>query len=164
MKDQKESGSLIHIAGYAVKNEKYHPEFWFVRNVFNLDLTTGEYSDFRKEFIKSEDFWTRDNLTDDLFKKCQSNDSMYQLYINGFSAGRIGYNILQSQLNKFLSGIWSNPTWKFRPPKSIDEAAELIVDYMRIINTIFKLSDYSGQVVGGKIRYYKIPQPSAIEV
>ncbi len=161
--EQKESGSLIHVAGYVKKQEKYHPEFWFVRNVYHLDLSTGEYSDIRKEFTKSEDFWTRDNKSSDLFRKCQSDDSMYQLYINGFSPGRIGYNIVQAHLMEFFSKIWSHPDWEFRPPKNIDEAALLVVDYMRIINTIFKISDYSGQVIGGTIKYHKIPQPSSIE-
>ena len=162
--EQKASGSLIHIAGYVGKNGKYHPEFWFVRNIYHLDHNTGVYSDIRNEFIKSEDFWARDNLKSDLFSKFQSNDSMYQLYINGFSPGRIGYNIVQSYLIKFFSDIWSNSDWKFRPPKNIDEAALLVVDYMRIINTIFKISDYPGKVIGGDINFYKIPQPSKIEI
>jgi len=159
---QKISGSLIHIAGYKKDGEKYHPEFWFVRNIYHLDLNTGKYSDLRQEFTKSEDFWTRDNLRGNLFNEFQLNDGMYQLYINGFSPGRIGYNIVQSYLMQYFSSLWSNKNWKFRAPKNIDEAKLLIENYMRLINATFILSDYPGQLIGGDIQTEIIKQPEDI--
>lgn len=164
--EQKRSGSLIHIAGYVKNGEKYHPEFWFVRNIYHLNLKTGEYSDIRQKFIKSEDFWTRDNIkeNDNLFKKFQLYDGMYQLYINGFSPGRIGYNIVQNHLIQFFSNLWSNRNWKFRAPKNIDEAKLLVENYMGLINTIFILSDYPGQLIGGDIQTEIIKQPDNIEI
>jgi len=166
MTTEQKSGSLIHIAGYVKNGEKYHPEFWFVRNIYNMDTKTGEYSDVRNEFSKTEDFWKRDNLKteDTLFKKFQSNDGMYQLYINGFTPGRIGYNIVQSQLTHFFSSLWSNKDWKFRAPKNIDEAKLLVNNYMSLINTIFILSDYPGQMIGGDIQIEIIKQPDSIEI
>lgn len=166
MTDVQKSGSLIHIAGYVKNGEKYHPEFWFVRNIYKLDNKTGEYSDVRKEFIKSEDFWTRDNViaNENLFNKFQSDDSMYQLYINGFSPGRIGYFIVQNYLTQFFSNLWSNKEWKFRAPKNIDEAKLLVENYMTIINTNFILSDYPGQIIGGGIQTEILKQPNNIEI
>jgi hypothetical protein len=148
------------------KGEKYHPEFWFVRNIYKLDLSSGEYSDIRLEFIKSEDFWTRDNIKDkdNLFLKFQSSDGMYQLYINGFSPGRIGYNIVQQHLIHFFSTLWTNKNWKFRAPKNIDEAKLLVENYLGLINTIFLLSDYPGQLIGGGIQTEVIKQPDNIEL
>jgi len=161
---QKKSGSLIHIAGYEVNGSKYHPEFWFVRNIYEMKPDTGEYSDIRQEFIKSEDFWQRDNLKGNLFKAFQADDSMYQIYINGFTPGRISYNIIQSQLIQFFSTLWTNKDWKFRPPKNIDEAKLLIENYMTIINSVFLLSDYPGQFIGGSIQIELIPQPKELEI
>lgn len=161
--EQKKGGSMIHIAGYEKNNEKYHPEFWFVRNIYQLNLNTGEYSDVRPEFINSEDFWTRDNLDGNRFHNFQLHDGMYQIYINGFSPGRISYNIIQYQLIQFFNNLWSNKSWKFRPPKNIDEAKLLIENYMRLINSIFIISDYPGQLIGGDIQIEVIQQPSEIE-
>ncbi len=163
--EQKASGSLIHIAGYQKNtNGKYYPEFWFVRNIYNIDPGTGEYSDMRQEFIKSEDFWNRDNKKTGIFKKFQSKDGDYQLYINGFTPGRISYNIIQGYLMHFFSNLWADKTWNFRPPKNIDESKLLIENYMRLINTIFVLSDYPGQLIGGDIQMESIQQPSDIEM
>lgn len=166
MTSEQKSGSLIHISGYVKNGEKFHPEFWFVRNIYHLDLNTGEYSDVRKEFIKSEDFWSIDNLNGNgnLFNKFQYHDEMYRLYINGFSPGRIGYNVVQHQLIQFFSNLWSNKNWKFRAPKNINEAKLLVENYMALINTIFILSDYPGQIIGGDIQTEIIKQPDKIEI
>ncbi|HAV10948.1 MAG TPA: hypothetical protein DCX32_00150 [Candidatus Moranbacteria bacterium] len=166
LSEQKKDGSMIHIAGYQKNEEgKYHPEFWFVRNVYGLDLETGEYSDIRDKFIKSEDFWTRDNKKTDIFKKFQSSDNLaYQLYINGFSPGRIGYNIVQGYLNDFFAGLWSTENWKFRAPKNINEAKLLIENYIKLINTLFVLSDYPGQLIGGSVQIEVIKQPDNIDI
>jgi len=161
---QKEAGSLIHIAGYVEKDGKFHPEFWFVRNVYEMTSGTGEYSDIRKQFIKSEDFWNRDNKNNEVFKALQSDDQYYQLYINGFTPGRIGYNIVQQQLQNFFREIWNNKTWKFRAPRNIDEVKILIETYMKTINSIFLLSDYPGQLIGGDTQFALLPQPNKIDV
>lgn len=163
-KEQKSGGSLIHIAGYEKNGGKSHPEFWFVRNVFNMDSQTGEYSDFRDEFIKSEDFWGRDNLTGNWFYQFQFYNDLYQLYINGFTPGRIGYNIVQNQLANFYRSLWSNKSWKFRPPNNIDEAKLLVENYFRLIKTVFLISDYPGQLIGGNIQIEMNKQPDSIEI
>ena len=162
---QKNNGSIIHIAGYQKnKNGKYYPEFWHVRNVYKLDLETGEYSDVRKIFVKSEDFWSRDNKNSGIFKKFQSKDGDYQLYINGLTSGRIGYNIVQGYLTDFFHRLWADKRWEFRAPKDINEAKLLVKNYMELIKTLFILSDYPGQQIGGNIQIEAIEQPSNIDV
>lgn len=166
MTPEQKSGSLLHIAGYEKRDDKYHPEFWFVRNIYKMEPNTGEYSDIRNEFIKTEDFWGRDNLkvVGTLFKVFQSNDQIFQLYINGFTPGRIGYNIIQHELPQFFNRLWANKEWKFRAPKNIDEAKLLVNNYMSLINTIFILSDYPGQIIGGDVQMEIIKQPDKIEI
>ncbi|GAI41503.1 unnamed protein product, partial [marine sediment metagenome] len=83
----------------------------------------------------------------------------YQIYINGFASGRIGFVMLQPVMNKFFHLIWSNPKWKFRPPRSIAETEILVRLYMQIIGISFQLSNYSAPFIGGDIQTYVIPQP-----
>jgi hypothetical protein len=87
--DEKSSGSLIHICGYSQKNGKCFPEFWFVRNIYHMNLETGEYYGIENQFQVSEDFWNRDNIPKNLFSYWQHYDDVYQLYINGFTPGEL---------------------------------------------------------------------------
>ena len=57
---EKDSGSMVHIAGYVKEGDTYHPEFWFISNVHAIDRKTGEYGGIDHNFKLSEDFWTRD--------------------------------------------------------------------------------------------------------
>src|SRR6266568_204847 len=114
--DEKQGGSMVHIAGYVEKGGFQHPEFYFVRNVYGIKDSTGEYFDVRNQFAVSEDFWSRDCPKSNAMAAFQSG--AYQIYINGFASGRIGYVILQDQMNSFFKAIWEQPQWKFRPPQS----------------------------------------------
>jgi hypothetical protein len=155
--EQKASGSLIHIAGYVKDNEAFHPEFWFVRNVYGIDKETGKYDDFRETFQISEDFWTRDWKENKLAQHFEQGG--YQIYINGLTSGRVSFWLLQSQMANFFWQVWSNRDWKFRPPKSTEES-KLIVDlYIRTIGVLFSLSDYSAPFIGGTSQIHAIPKP-----
>ena len=57
---EKKWGSMVHIAGYVKQSGLSHPEFYFVRNIHQMDAVTGEYLDFRDQFLVNEHFWTRD--------------------------------------------------------------------------------------------------------
>jgi len=160
--DEKDGGSMVHIAGYVEEGGVYHPEFWFVRNVHAIDRRTGEYGSITHDFNVTEDFWTRDCPKANLMKRFQESAHTYHIYVNGFAPGRISYFILQHVMNQFLSEIWSNPDWKFRPPRSLDESETLVKLYMQVVTTLFLLSDYSAQFIGGGIQTYTIPQPPNI--
>lgn len=155
---EKQSGSLIQIAGYVHENGQAHPEFWFVRNVHGIEELTGEYKDIREDFAISEDFWQRD---------CRNNNSHiafeqggYQLYINGFASGRISYVMLQGILSQFFAMIWRNPNWKFRPPQSLEEAEAFVKLYMQCVNTLFLSSNYPAPFIGGDVQVHRILAPS----
>ncbi len=157
--DEKDAGSMVHIAGYAEQGGMWHPEFYFVRNVYRMDSATGEYADIRHQFQVSEDFWSRDcpNASPNAMTAFQSG--AYQIYINGFTSGRIGYMILQQRMNVFFREIWNNPQWRFRGPQSLSETALLVKLYMKTIETLFRVSDYSGPPIGGRCQIHKIRQP-----
>lgn len=166
--DQKKTPNLIHIAGYVESEGKYHPEFWFVRNAYGIDLQTGYYNDVRSEFIKSEDFWNRDNfkndLNENLFRLFQHDAGLYKIYFNGNPAGRMNFHRIHRHLFEFYRQVWANKTWGFRPPNNIIESKKLLKNNMEIINSIFELSDSLMKPIGGPIQIEMIPQPLEIEI
>ena len=154
---EKKIGSIMHIAGYVEENGKAHPEFYHVRNVHGINDSTGEYTDIRQDFDYGEDFWSRDCPKNNLLSAFERDG--YQIYINGFPAGRMGYLAVQDMLQKFFTAVWNQPGWKFRPPKSLDEATVFIRTYLLIINGLFEVSDYSAPLIGGPIQTHGIPRP-----
>lgn len=161
---EKNKGYLIHIAGYAKENGLYHPEFWFIRNIHSMNPQTGEYEDVRDVFEISEDFWSRDYKYNDILKIGFRDPSLYagQIYVNGLTSGRIGFNIIREKLDSFFYKMWKEKAWKFRAPKNIEETELLVKNYMQIINTLFLLSDYPAQYIGGEINTIIIEQPENI--
>jgi hypothetical protein len=155
--EEKQNGSMVHIAGYIEENGLSHPEFWFVRNVTGIDPNTGEYTGTSPQFQVSEDFWSRDCPRYKMIEAFQKGN--YFIYINGFASGRIGFNLLQSELNPFFQKIWSNPNWKFRPPQSIEESRMFIELYIQTIITLFRVSDYPAPYIGGGIQTLVISRP-----
>jgi hypothetical protein len=155
---EKDDGSMIHIAGYVEEEGRSHPEFWFVRNVTGINGDTGEYTGTSPGFRVSEDFWTRDCPENRMMEAFQVGG--YQIYVNGFASGRIGFVALQRHMDRFFRKIWSNPDWAFRPPCSIEENKTLVELNMQIIGILFKLSDYPAPFIGGDIQLHVIPQPS----
>lgn len=157
---EKVNGSMIHIAGYVEKGGESHPEFYFITNVHRIDRVTGEYNDIDENFGISEDFWNRDCPKFNLMQEFQKG--VGQIYINGFASGRISFLALQRVMEQFLRGIWGYPSWKFRPPRSLDENKLLIDLYIRIIGNLFEISDYSAPFIGGDPQTFAIPQPPNI--
>jgi hypothetical protein len=163
LRGEKLNGSLIHIAGYVEKENKSHPEFWFVRNVHRMNETTGEYENIDENFEISEDFWGRDCPKQNLMQAFKNQDSFArQIYFNGFTPGRIGYSLITDKLDEFFLTIWRIKDWKFRQPKSLDETERLVKLYMLVVNDLFILSDYNAHYIGGGIQSHLIPQPSNI--
>ena len=157
MLSQEKNGSMVHIAGYVESGGVQHPEFDYVRNVYGIDTSTGEYFDVRPAFAVSEDFWTRDCPRANLMAAFQSG--IYMIYINGFASGRIGYLGLQATMNSFFESIWAQQNWKFRRPSSLAETVLFVKLYMSIIDTLFQVSDYDAPFIGGGCQIYEIPQP-----
>jgi len=154
---QKAEGSMVQVAGYVQDSVGWHPEFWFIRNVYRMDPKTGEYSDIRDTFQISEDFWARDWTQKNLAPFFQQGG--HQVYINGFTSGRISYIILESDMASFFEHVWSNRAWKFRRPASLQEIALIVDLYIRTIGVLFSMSDYSAPFIGGTPQVYAIPRP-----
>src|SRR5437764_7813054 len=72
LREEKDGGSMVHIAGYVESSGVQHPEFYYIRNVYGIDTSTGEYFDVRPTFAVSEDFWTRDCPKSHLLSAFQS--------------------------------------------------------------------------------------------
>lgn len=151
-------GSLIHVAGYVNNGIWSHPEFWLVTNIPGINKDGGKYLPAERTFNATEDFWNRDLRKDEMRADMESGG--YQLYFNGFPPGRINYLYLHNEIQKLFSLIWSNSDWKFRRPKSLDEAEEIVKLEFQCINTLFECSDYDARPIGGETQTYKI-QPSA---
>jgi len=115
--DEKAVGSMVHIAGYVEEESESHPEFWFVRNTTGINPHTGEYTGTSPHFQVTEDFWTRDCPKYKLMEVFQAGH--YQVYVNGFASGRIGFVALQRVMDDFFNRIWSNPNPDKPEPKRL---------------------------------------------
>jgi hypothetical protein len=151
---EKQRGCMVHIAGYVGEGKESHPEFWFVRNFYGIDQITGEYTRIEDRFEKSEDFWTKFSNNQELTQWFQNR---YQVFGNGYVAGRIGFFMLLPKMTEFFNVIWGNPNWKFRPPETIEETELLVKLYFQVISTLFAISDYSALFIGGDIQTYVVP-------
>jgi hypothetical protein len=154
--EERNSGSLIHIAGYVVQDSGAHPEFFFVRNIEHIDRT-GEYVGRSPEYNVTEDFWNRDYPKRDTREALASGG--LQRYFNGYPPGRIAYLGFSAELHKFLQRVWHHPGWGFRQPRSIEELASIVDLEIRAIGAMFTCSDYPAPYIGGKPQIVRIPPP-----
>lgn len=157
IRPEKNWGSLVHLAGYVGDASGIHPEFYFVRNITGVDPDTGSYVGFADAFQATEDFWTRDHQTPEIRSTLGSGG--YQLYINGYPAGRIGYLALMRHFGEFLRAVWGESRWSFRAPRTLDETSLLVELQMRAIGTLFTISDYPAPYIGGDIQIEQLPAP-----
>jgi hypothetical protein len=148
---------LFHIAGYVKDAGGLHPEFYFVRNIQDINDTTGDYEGVTSSYQVTEDFWTRDYP--------QAPAGMFaaggsQRYFNGYPSGRIAYVGAMQKLQEFYEQVWLEPIWKFRRPASLNELVAFVRLELETINTLFASSDYSSPYIGGDIQIESIPAPS----
>ncbi len=156
--EQRQGGCIMHIAGYAAKDGSFAPEFYHLRNSHGMDPNTGEYT-FGDQFVLDEDFATTYLKRADFGPRFEAGIPM--LYASGFPAGRVGFFALHNALSQFFSGIWSQLRWQFRPPRTLEEAADFVRLYLQIIATLFRSSDYGAPLIGGTVQLYGIPAPPA---
>jgi hypothetical protein len=156
-----ELGCMIQISGYSKTNGIMHPELWFIRNIHAINNDTGQYENINETLEISEDFAKRDLLVHTNLESFNCKDHNYDYtYFNGFTPGRIGYNILTHDLNNFFNKIWQNNNWKFRPPSNLTDYKLLLNSQMVIIDTLFQLSDDYGRVIGGTAQFHLISVPN----
>ena len=135
---ERESGSLIHIAGFVEADGEAHPEFWFVRNV-DIDMGTGDYF-VQPRFPLTQDFWFRDCLNPGVQQVLEAGKEMR--YFNGLVPGRVAYLEFMQGLSLFLKQAWNEPSWLFRPPRTVEQLARFIDLEVRTIGVMFSSRDY----------------------
>lgn len=148
--------AMFHLCGYVKAGESYHPEFWFIRNM-EID-ENGEYSIFYKKFVAEEQFWSIE-VNRRAYSIFQQDNAAYQLYINGYTEGRIGYNKARFYIERFYHNVWADTTNKFRPPINIHESKLLVNNFFQVVFLLFNLSSYSEMPIGGKIQLFAIEFP-----
>jgi len=128
-----------------------------VRNIAKIDETTGDYigSD---HFDVSEDFWHRDYLNPGVQSALEVGSE--QRYFNGYPPGRIAYLGFIQRLGIFLKDVWSQPRWRFRAPRTVDELARFVDFEIRAIGAMFHSSGYSAPFIGGTVQLETISPPS----
>jgi len=156
-REEKDDGIMIHMTGYVEEGGESHPEFWFVSNMKGIDPITGEYRGIEDHIGVTEYFWTKHCPKGKLIEKFEAG--AYQIYINGYASGRVGFLMLQDKMRDFFNALWNNPNWKFRPPSSIEETEEWMRLYIDLIGTMFKQSDYFVPYIGGDTQICSIPRP-----
>jgi hypothetical protein len=154
---QRSTPTLIHIVGYVTDDAGTHPAFYFVRNAGSINGRTGAYEQIATTFTVSEDFWTRD------YRESQEqgivDPGCYRNYFNGTPDGRVAFFYFGQLFNAFLHAVWNQPTWKFRPPESLDELATVVDLQIRTVGALFGMSNYAAPFVGGQPQIEKIPPP-----
>jgi hypothetical protein len=151
-----QNANLVHIAGYSSDESGIHPEFYFVRNTPGINPEDGKYKQPTGEFQISEDFWTRDYVS----SRDRLNPSSYHSYFNGTPDGRIAFFAFDQIFNAYLQDVWGHSTWKFRPPRSLEELSSVIELQIRTIGILYSMSDYSAPLVGGEPQIFRIEPPS----
>jgi hypothetical protein len=149
---EKKNLFITHIAGY----ENGHPEMW---HISNTRLENGEYTEGQEEFHLSEDLWNRDWKKNNLENIFESDGLNYQLYVNGFTPGRIAFNVIRPFIDRFFITMWQQQGFKFRPPKNIKEQEEIVKIYIQIINSLFEISNYDPKIIGGNVKTFSISKP-----
>jgi hypothetical protein len=155
---QKTIATIIQIVGYVSDDDGVHPALHVVRNDSSINPSTGAYQGIRPTFEKLEDFWGRDYP--EAKKAGALGPGWYQSYFNGTPEGRIAFYEFGQQFQRFLSAVWSQPNWKFRPPQSLDELASIVELQIRTIGTLYGISGYPAPFIGGDPQILKIAPPS----
>lgn len=149
---QKNSGYFFHLAGYQDGSDGIHPEFYHVTN-FDMD-SAGNYQVTSLDMRVSEDFWSTHGgrPLDEVFA-----GRFGKIYCNGFPSGRQIYFELLQRMSQLRVQVWGNPDWDFRPPKTVDEEAEVLKLDMEHVKLFFLHSDYTAPFIGGSIETLNIP-------
>lgn len=151
--------TLIHIAGYVDEGAGAHPVLLFVRNVRGMNSDGTYIGPGTKQCELSEDFWARDYPQNNGTRLALAVGG-WQSYFNGFPQGRIAYLGLSRRLSHFFSEVRSVPGWKFRAPQSLAEVGAIAELELRVVDVMFRISDYAAPYIGGAPQVQLIAPPS----
>jgi hypothetical protein len=128
-----------------------------VRNWSSINRKTGVYENIRQTFKVSEDFWNRDYKA--AKKAGRLAPGWHQMYFNGTPDGRIAFYEFGQLFQRFMSAVWSQPNWKFRPPQSLDELASIVELQVLTIGRLYGMSNYHAPFIGGDPQLQIIAPP-----
>lgn len=121
--------SGFHILGF---NQAHVPEFWFVRNIQNMNAHM--YINFQNRYFVSEDFLQRDARK---FGYNGNSPNVTQPFVWIYRNGDIRAHVVAwEKLDKILSDFLSLPD--FRKLKSIADYEELVKFKMTLIASMYK--------------------------
>jgi hypothetical protein len=160
--NQRQGMTLMHLAGYGKGQDGIHPEFYFVRNIRGIDQTGSYIGPGTDTCDVSEDFWTRDYLAPATRTALETGG--WQGYFNGFPEGRIAYLGFSQMFTGFLGQAWSNPQWKFRAPKSLEEVAAIVELEIKAVEMMFRSSDYPALYIGGEVQLRQLAPPGPLVI
>jgi hypothetical protein len=156
---ERKMATMFQIVGYVSDDDGVHPGLHFVRNWSTINPSTGAYEGIQPTFHVSEDFWNRDYPNDRAAGQLRLG--WYRSYFNGTPDGRIAFYEFMQRFERFLGEVWSQqPTWKFRPPQSLDEFTSIVELQIRTVGTLYRMSDYDAPFIGGDPQIETIPPPT----
>ena len=134
---EKKIPTLIHIAGYAMGVNSFHPEFHSVSNA-EIDSATGEYSTVSDTFRLSEDFWSRDCKFKDSHTGFSLDPEVYshQIYVNGYPLGRMAYMTARHYLQIFFETVWRALGFAIPSPK-LTRRIDSVMSHVHEYNSLF---------------------------
>ena len=152
------AATIIHLAGFKKELYESHIEHWHISNT-GLNQN-GIYDTSHTEFHHENDFSSfRNGIQREMLIKFYKDAFERQLYINGFSPGRVTALIIIKEIEKLMNWVWGNSEWKFRKPASLFETANLLKLNLAYVCELFKMSDYNALYIGGEIQTHLIPAP-----
>lgn len=121
--------SGFHISGF---NKTHMPEFWFVRNILNMNAHT--YINFQNHYFISEDFLRRDARK---FGYNGNSPNITQPFLWIYRNGDIRAHVVAwEKLDRIMSDFLALPD--FKKLKSISDYEEFVKFKMTLIASVYK--------------------------
>lgn len=147
----------IHVAGYVADGKRSHPEVYYVRNV-RRRAADGGYGAPGREFIVSEEFWSRDYPIEETRETLSGGGA--RMYLDGFAQKRVAYMLLHEQSHEFYGRLWQNGSKMFRTPRTLEDIASLVVLDMQICATFLLSQDSSRRRSNNQLEIEAVPAPA----
>ena len=150
---------IIHLAGYEKQDDYYVPFVWFIRNAYQLD--SNGYSDFRKEYLCTEEFWKYfpDTQPKDIKNRLIEKENNFKpfWFHQGFDLGT--FNTLEAFLHEAFKWLSQNhPKHKF-PTSLLEWEQNLKMSILTYESYFQSFNKINEQYVGGGVDTVKLFWP-----
>jgi hypothetical protein len=157
-KDDPTHRRMVHLSGYENDGTNSHPVHYFIRNFRGL-TRDGGYDKPRREFLATEEFWSRDHLEQQTIENVGSGGA--HLYLNGYPEGRVPYLVLNQRMHDLYRQLW-NSSDRFRSPRTLRDIATLVDLDMRVTLALLGHGDLQAGIMttGGVVEIEMVPPPA----